>query len=74
MGFEPTTASLEGWNSTTELRPPRLHNHPKDLSDSPTNKYSGPHDHSTQTSRRYPNHHKSYDWFQVEQAHEKPNL
>jgi hypothetical protein len=22
MGFEPTTASLEGWNSTTELRPP----------------------------------------------------
>ncbi len=21
MGFEPTTASLEGWNSTTELRP-----------------------------------------------------
>ena len=23
MGFEPTTASLEGWNSTTELRPPR---------------------------------------------------
>jgi hypothetical protein len=24
MGFEPTTASLEGWNSTTELRPPFL--------------------------------------------------
>ncbi len=24
MGFEPTTASLEGWNSTTELRPPLL--------------------------------------------------
>ncbi len=24
MGFEPTTASLEGWNSTTELRPPAL--------------------------------------------------
>ena len=24
MGFEPTTASLEGWNSTTELRPPIL--------------------------------------------------
>ncbi len=24
MGFEPTTASLEGWNSTTELRPPRF--------------------------------------------------
>ena len=22
MGFEPATASLEGWNSTTELRPP----------------------------------------------------
>ena len=22
MGFEPTTASLEGWDSTTELRPP----------------------------------------------------
>ena len=22
VGFEPTTASLEGWNSTTELRPP----------------------------------------------------
>ena len=22
MGFEPTTASLEGWNSTTELHPP----------------------------------------------------
>src|SRR5512140_3063923 len=22
MRFEPTTASLEGWNSTTELRPP----------------------------------------------------
>ena len=21
-GFEPATASLEGWNSTTELRPP----------------------------------------------------
>ena len=25
MGFEPTTASLEGWNSTTELRPPMLY-------------------------------------------------
>ncbi len=25
MGFEPTTASLEGWNSTTELRPPFLY-------------------------------------------------
>lgn len=25
MGFEPTTASLEGWNSTTELRPPSVH-------------------------------------------------
>ncbi len=24
MGFEPTTASLEGWNSTTELRPPTV--------------------------------------------------
>ena len=24
MGFEPTTASLEGWNSTTELRPPAI--------------------------------------------------
>ena len=24
MGFEPTTASLEGWNSTTELRPQYL--------------------------------------------------
>ena len=24
MGFEPTTASLEGWNSTTELRPHAL--------------------------------------------------
>ena len=24
MGFEPTTASLEGWNSTTELRPPKF--------------------------------------------------
>lgn len=24
MGFEPTTASLEGWNSTTELRPLKL--------------------------------------------------
>ncbi len=24
MGFEPTTASLEGWNSTTELRPPEF--------------------------------------------------
>ena len=23
-GFEPATASLEGWNSTTELRPPPL--------------------------------------------------
>jgi hypothetical protein len=22
MGFEPTTTSLEGWDSTTELRPP----------------------------------------------------
>lgn len=22
MGFEPTTASLEGWDSTAELRPP----------------------------------------------------
>ena len=21
-GFEPVTSSLEGWNSTTELRPP----------------------------------------------------
>ena len=30
MGFEPTTASLEGWNSTTELRPPLvcLHSRP----------------------------------------------
>jgi hypothetical protein len=27
MGFEPTTASLEGWNSTTELRPPFLFPH-----------------------------------------------
>jgi hypothetical protein len=27
-GFEPLTASLEGWNSTTELRPP-LKNRPK---------------------------------------------
>ena len=26
MGFEPTTASLEGWNSTTELRPHICHN------------------------------------------------
>ena len=25
MGFEPTTASLEGWNSTTELRPHKFH-------------------------------------------------
>ena len=28
MGFEPTTASLEGWNSTTELRPPVFFPHP----------------------------------------------
>ena len=28
MGFEPTTASLEGWNSTTELRPPVYYSHP----------------------------------------------
>ena len=28
MGFEPTTASLEGWNSTTELRPPSPHHLP----------------------------------------------
>ena len=28
MGFEPTTASLEGWNSTTELRPPAFFPHP----------------------------------------------
>ncbi len=28
MGFEPTTASLEGWNSTTELRPPDFFPHP----------------------------------------------
>ncbi len=27
MGFEPTTASLEGWNSTTELRPHYPYNH-----------------------------------------------
>ena len=27
MGFEPTTASLEGWNSTTELRPRYPYNH-----------------------------------------------
>ena len=27
MGFEPTTASLEGWNSTTELRPQSSYNH-----------------------------------------------
>jgi hypothetical protein len=27
MGFEPTTASLEGWNSTTELRPPVIRMH-----------------------------------------------
>lgn len=27
MGFEPTTASLEGWNSTTELRPPVIRVH-----------------------------------------------
>jgi hypothetical protein len=26
MGFEPTTASLEGWNSTTELRPHYIYN------------------------------------------------
>ena len=29
-GFEPVTASLEGWNSTTELRPQinkDIHNH-----------------------------------------------
>ena len=26
MGFEPTTASLEGWNSTTELRPHYAYN------------------------------------------------
>ena len=26
MGFEPTTASLEGWNSTTELRPHYTYN------------------------------------------------
>lgn len=26
MGFEPTTASLEGWNSTTELRPQHQNN------------------------------------------------
>ena len=25
-GFEPATASLEGWNSTTELRPPPCSN------------------------------------------------
>ena len=32
MGFEPTTASLEGWNSTTELRPPEyLRQHCRDL-------------------------------------------
>ncbi len=28
MGFEPTTASLEGWNSTTELRPPIFYPRP----------------------------------------------
>ncbi len=28
MGFEPTTASLEGWNSTTELRPPEYRRQP----------------------------------------------
>jgi hypothetical protein len=49
MGFEPTTASLEGWNSTTELRPPyyflrsRIH-HAQSLRctcDSPTHEFAG---------------------------------
>lgn len=30
-GFEPATASLEGWNSTTELRPPSFSNSPSAL-------------------------------------------
>ncbi len=50
MGFEPTTASLEGWNSTTELRPPflyffRSHAHQaansSATSGSPTHKLAG---------------------------------
>ena len=36
MGFEPTTASLEGWNSTTELRPPVVC--PYSMSNRPTHR------------------------------------
>ena len=36
MGFEPTTASLEGWNSTTELRPPTANLPTQHFNDVPT--------------------------------------
>ena len=40
MGFEPTTASLEGWNSTTELRPPFSSSAPSPSSDSVRSQHS----------------------------------
>lgn len=39
MGFEPTTASLEGWNSTTELRPPNFLQSLFQIAPSPTKAY-----------------------------------
>src|SRR5581483_936822 len=38
-GFEPATTSLEGWDSTTELRPPLYTARP------PERRSRGPHDH-----------------------------
>ena len=64
MGFEPTTASLEGWNSTTELRPPSfflsVHTVSKTnqrlscLSGSPSHKLAGTSEAIKQTCGLYP--------------------
>jgi hypothetical protein len=78
MGFEPTTASLEGWNSTTELRPPFLtflvHSliKPKTLRcapGSPTRKlasHASPH--INLNLRVLSRRQEQYDWLRVEQA------
>ena len=83
MGFEPTTASLEGWNSTTELRPPFLaflvqcSSNRKPfltcirLADLQVSRPASPH--INLNLRVLSRRQEQHDWLRVEQVHEKPD-